>query len=210
MASNRIAQTAAVMILSALCFTATPAVAVDTTMSSSTEWQQQIQSKLQPPTVDRPKIQLPANSNLNAISKTNDRLQALISLANPQKNRPFGSDFLVLQVWDSEEHALLLGGAKIPVAMIRSFPTMVQLGPQNSKVSMEDWNQLVPSLEDLWIEASICPEESSSLPCPSSEQRLASKGVSKLLRQLPGLDEGTTTAGIRVPATLPLSSVVQQ
>ena len=207
-ASHIIAQNAAAIILAAVCFTTMPSAAIaDTPMSIS----EQIQGMgLQQPTEDRPQIQIPSSARSNFESKRDSTLvQALVSLSNPQNSRPLGSDFLVVQVFDDDDSLtrLLLGGAKIPVAKIR-FPIVVQLGPDNSKVPVEDWNRLVPNIENLWIEASICPEESSSIPCPSNEQHLESKGVSKLLRQLPGLGGDSTSTviegGIRVPASLPL------
>jgi hypothetical protein len=183
------------MLVGVLCVSS-PALADD--------WQEGWQSSLRAPTEDQPQILLPKDSNKSLPSPTT--VQALISLANPQL-RPVASDVLVIQIydesWDQQttSQQLLLGGAKIPVAKIR-FPMKVQLGPQNAKV-IDDWNRLASS-QDLWIVASVCPE--GNAPCSASEQRFETSGISKLLKQLPGMDESTTGVGLRVPASLALNA----
>lgn len=203
------AKTTAVAILSALCWTGTQTDAI-AAAPSSPGLEERVQSMLKAPTEDRPQIPLPSsggNSKFrsSAISKANDKVKALISLSNPQKDRPYANDVLVVQVWDSEQRSLLLGGAKIPVAKIRSFPVMIQLGPPNAKVL--DWTERT-SRADLWIEATICPEDSSS-SCSPDEQRFVATGLSKLLtqQQLPGIGD---EEGIRVPASLALTMTGNQ
>ena len=204
------AAVATVALASALSLTTTPlpTLAVDTS-SSPSDLHEKLQSMSLRVSEDRPQIKVPADANLEKSLPPSNTLQALISLQNPQRNRPLGNDVLVVTVWDSKDQSLLLGGAKIPVAKVRSFPVMIQMGPKNSKLPVEKWNALVPATEDLWIQATICPEDASEFPCPPSEQRLSATGKATLLKRLPGLEAEIAT-GIRVPATLPLAKVGSQ
>jgi hypothetical protein len=187
------------LLMGALCF-ASPSPSQALASVDDHDWQQTLQSSLRSPTEDRPQIRLPSDGTKELPSPTT--VGALISLANPQL-RPLASDILVIQIYDSNEQTVLLGGAKIPVAKIR-FPIQIKLGSQNAAKATvavaDDWNRL-SSTQDLWIDASICPEDTA--PCSASEQRFQAAGVSKLLQQLPGMDE--SISGIRVPASLPLS-----
>lgn len=136
------------------------------------------------------------------------KIQALISIQNPNVQRPLASDVLVLQVFDQptsgSNDSKALGGAKIPVAKLR-FPASVSLGLENAKQPQE-WKD-ASSKQDLWLQASICNEEASKFPCQPEEQAYRASGISKLLNQLPNENGDANGFAIRVPASLILEKI---
>ena len=137
--------------------------------------------------------------------------------------RPVASDFLIVQVWNKrqEDGGTSIGGAKIPVAKIR-FPLSVTLGIDNAKLNREEEWMDVTSKQDVWVQATICSDQATTIPCPKQEQLFKGEGISKLLNELPGFqtssesnnnnsnniekeEEEESTAAvtfIRVPASL--------
>jgi hypothetical protein len=92
----------------------------------------------------------------------------------------------------------VLAGAKIPVSKIR-FPLQFSMFPQNLLVTPEQWEEV--KNDDLLVQAKICPEGASALPCPDAETIMRAEGIAKAIRNLPGLEEGTQ---IRAAASIQL------
>lgn len=140
---------------------------------------EQLRSSLQPPTADRPQIQLPSSLDLKSSNEVSSFaynpqiLSALLQLSSPRNVRPYGTDILVIQVLStdptitttsSSKSPLMLGGAKLPVAAIgNGFPFRISLGPQNAQ-NIERWKEYTTtSPQDVWLQATICrPPPSSS------------------------------------------------
>lgn len=169
----------------------------------------ELKKSLSPPTDERPPIALPDAGQMTKEKRQVSlppptTVEALISLQNPQL-RPSPDDILVIQIYDSPSQTQLLGGAKVSVAKIR-FPIQVKLTSANANTSA--WNDLASS-QDLWIVASVCPQQSV---CPGNDGTIfQASGISKFLTVLPGYDQESMKAlggsGIRLPATLPLKIV---
>jgi hypothetical protein len=119
---------------------------------------------------------------------------ALLYLANPQ-SRPGPLDTIVITVRDVSSPDKVLAGAKIPVSRTR-FPVQLRLFSQNI-IDKQAWDRA----NDVVVRAVVCPSESASLPCSESEATMKAEGIAKLIRNIPGLPEGTT---VRAGASLPL------
>ncbi|KAL3764122.1 hypothetical protein ACHAWU_003934 [Discostella pseudostelligera] len=114
------------------------------------------------------------------------------------------NDVLILTaVSASQPGGPVLAGAKLPVSSIR-FPFSFQMYEENLLSSRpgvrEAWEGAV-NTDDIILRASICPRDSSSLPCDDMERKKYAEGVAKLITKLPGLKEGDS---IRAPASLAL------
>ncbi|KAL3929275.1 MAG: hypothetical protein SGBAC_012285 [Bacillariaceae sp.] len=184
----------------------------------TSEWMKNIGSALSEPTEDTPRISLPdlsgASQGTNSRSSPPApwRVQGLVSLLNPRMERPYASDFMIVQVLKEpppkEPYAItddtkkkVLGGAKIQVGKVR-FPSSITLGLENAK-SQEIWKEL-SSKQDLWLEATICKEDSTKFPCAPEEQRYRGVASSKLFGALQTSENDTPGPVIRLPATLVL------
>jgi hypothetical protein len=150
---------------------------------------QDLQSTLAAPTQDRPQIQLPGNLQQD---KEYPILEALLYLGDPQV-RPGPLDTIVITVRDSKS-GMSLAGAKLPVQKTR-FPVQLRLYQQNV-VQSEAWDHA----EDVTVRAVVCPA-GTVIPCSESDVSMQAEGISKLVRNLPGLPEGM---GVRAGAALPL------
>ena len=116
--------------------------------------------------------------------------------------RPDLSDVLVLTV-DTGPGGEVLAGAKFDVARAR-FPLSFSLYEANILRGKEEaWRRAGEG--DFYVTARTCPEEAVSagrIPCSDGESTLRARGVSKRIRNLPGMEEG---GEIRTAPSLPLS-----
>lgn len=149
---------------------------------------QDLQSTLAAPTQDRPQIQIPGNLQQD---KDSPILEALLYLGDPQI-RPGPLDTIVITVRDNKSG--ILAGAKIPVSNAR-FPVQLRLYRQNL-VQPEAWDRA----EDVTVRAVVCPA-GTAIPCSESDITMQAEGISKLVRNFPGLPEGVE---VRAGAALPL------
>lgn len=197
-------------------------------------WTKNIASSLKAPTEDTPQIPLPVLSRPNngapvimgsRLSPSSSealpdpwRIRALVSLENPRIERPFANDFMVVQVLKerppkepyvitAEAKQNVLGGAKIPVGKTR-FPSSISLGPENAK-AQATWKELA-SKQDLWLEATICKEDSVKFPCAPDEQRYRGVALTKFFEGFPVANDGQGDAapiGVRMPSALVLQRI---
>mmetsp|Transcript_7413 Transcript_7413/g.11235 ORF Transcript_7413/g.11235 Transcript_7413/m.11235 type:complete len:239 (+) Transcript_7413:131-847(+) len=170
------------------------------TTLSSQEIQQKLGASLQLPTEDTPQIRLPQNFQPSPDDGPQPIVQGLVYLVRPNSEiRPYSTDTLVLTAGSLTAPDEVLAGAKIPVSRLR-FPTSFRMYKENilsGKTSQ--WSDLEESGEIL-VKAKICPE-GVPLPCSDDESTLKAQGVSKMVRNLPGLTDGTN---FRAAASLPL------
>lgn len=150
--------------------------------------QQDLQSTLVAPTQHQPQIQIPGNLQQD---KNSPILEALLYLADPQI-RPGPLDTIVITVRDIKSG--ILAGAKIPVSRAR-FPVQLRLYRQNL-LQPASWDRA----EDVTVRAVVCPA-GTAIPCPESDITMQAEGISKLVRNFPGLPEGVE---VRAGAALPL------
>mmetsp|Transcript_28276 Transcript_28276/g.39805 ORF Transcript_28276/g.39805 Transcript_28276/m.39805 type:complete len:240 (-) Transcript_28276:1270-1989(-) len=167
---------------------------------SSQEIQQKLGASLQHPTEDTPQIKLTQNFQSSADDGPKPIVQGLVYLVRPNSEiRPYSTDTLVLTAGSLTTPDDVLAGAKIPVSRLR-FPTSFRMYKENilsGKTSQ--WYDLEESGEIL-VKAKICPD-GIPLPCSDDESTLKAQGVSKKVRNLPGLPDGTN---FRAAASLPL------
>lgn len=124
-------------------------------------------------------------------------LQGLIYV-DRSDSRPSFADTLVITAGSAEQPDDILVGAKIPVTMAR-FPMQFSMYQANIARGKEDlWSKAMDG--DIIVTARVCPEE-SVLPCKDAESTYKAKGISKVIRNLPGMDEGTL---VRTAISLPL------
>lgn len=124
-------------------------------------------------------------------------LQGLIYV-DRSDSRPSFADTLVITAGSSERPDDVLAGAKIPVTMAR-FPMQFSMYQANIAKGKEDlWSKAMDG--DIIVTARVCPE-ASTLPCKDAESTYKAKGISKVIRNLPGMDEGTL---VRTAISLPL------
>lgn len=154
---------------------------------------QDLQSALAAPTQDRPQIQLPMNLQQQQQDKDSPILEALLYLGDPQV-RPGPLDTIVISVCDAES-GMPLAGAKLPVYKAR-FPVQLRLYKQNVLVQPEAWDRA----QDVTVRAVVCPD-GTVIPCSENDITMRAEGISKLVRNLPGLPEGM---GVRAGAALRL------
>mmetsp|Transcript_18821 Transcript_18821/g.54235 ORF Transcript_18821/g.54235 Transcript_18821/m.54235 type:complete len:254 (+) Transcript_18821:25-786(+) len=124
-------------------------------------------------------------------------LQGLVYV-DRSDSRPSFADTLVITAGSAERSDEILAGAKIPVTMAR-FPMQFSMYQVNIARGKEDlWSKAMDG--DIIVTARVCPE-ASVLPCNDAESTYKAKGISKNIRNLPGMDEGTT---VRTAISLPL------
>ena len=124
-------------------------------------------------------------------------LQGLVYVDRPD-SRPSFADTLVITAGSAERPDEILAGAKIPVTMAR-FPMQFSMYQANIARGKEElWSKAMDG--DIIVTARVCPE-ASALPCNDAESTYKAKGISKSIRNLPGMDEGTT---VRTAISLPL------
>ena len=124
-------------------------------------------------------------------------LQGLIYV-DRSDSRPSFADTLVITAGSAERPDDVLAGAKIPVTMAR-FPMQFSMYQANIARGKEDlWSKAMDG--DIIVTARVCPE-ASTLPCNDAESTYKAKGISKVIRNLPGMDEGTL---VRTAISLPL------
>ena len=124
-------------------------------------------------------------------------LQGLIYV-DRSDSRPSFADTLVITAGSSERPDDILAGAKIPVTMAR-FPMQFSMYQANIARGKEDlWSKAMDG--DIIVTARVCPE-ASALPCNDAESTYKAKGISKVIRNLPGMDEDTL---VRTAISLPL------
>lgn len=158
---------------------------------------QDLQSTLAAPTQDRPQIQLPMN--LQQRDKDSPILEALLYLGDPQV-RPGPLDTIVITVRDAES-GVPLAGAKLPVSKAR-FPVQLRLYKQNVLVQPpEAWDRA----QDVTVRAVVCPC-GTVIPCSENDITMRAEGISKLVRNLPGLPE--KGVGVRAGAALRLVEMI--
>ena len=124
-------------------------------------------------------------------------LQGLVYV-DRSNSRPSFADTLVITAGSAERPDEILAGAKIPVTMAR-FPMQFSMYQANIARGKEElWSKAMDG--DIIVTARVCPE-ASVLPCNDAESTYKAKGISKIIRNLPGMDEGTT---VRTAISLPL------
>ena len=124
-------------------------------------------------------------------------LQGLVYVDRPD-SRPSFADTLVITAGSAERPDEILAGAKIPVTMAR-FPMQFSMYQANIARGKEElWSKAMD--RDIIVTARVCPE-ASVLPYNDAESTYKAKGISKIIRNLPGMDEGTT---VRTAISLPL------
>ena len=124
-------------------------------------------------------------------------LQGLIYV-DRSDSRPSFADTLVITAGSAERPDDVLAGAKIPVTMAR-FPMQFNMYQANIARGKEGlWSKAMDG--DIIVTARVCPE-ASTLPCNDAESTYKAKGISKVIRNLPGMDEGTI---VRTAISLPL------
>ena len=198
------------------------ATAVTTESSLSDE----ILQSLRPATTQRPAISLssPGIKDPTPVLPSPTIISALVNVQNPQI-RPSPGELLVIQVWAAppsdglHTKGSLLGGAKIPVSLIR-FPVQIQLTVDNALLDRKDsWTDFA-TRADLYLTATVCAtsadervESNHDTSRPSicaKEPSFEAMGVSKLLTELPGLEKASIPYGVRPPATLNLRAVINR
>ena len=147
---------------------------------------------LKKPTLDQPQIKIPGGSEISSSSEqTRDPIiQGLIFLRDQENNRPDFSDSLVITV-TTESNSEPIAGAKIPIAKMK-FPTQFNLYKENILSNRrDDWELAVSSYEDFIITAQVCPDMSEGkLPCSEEKSQFLARGVSKAIKNLPGMKDG--------------------
>lgn len=124
-------------------------------------------------------------------------LQGLIYIDRPN-SRPNFSDTLVLTAGTVDRPDEVLAGAKVAITQAR-FPMQFSMYKENIIRGKEDmWSKAMDG--DILVTARVCPEE-AKLPCSDEESTYKARGVSKLIRNLPGMDKGTI---VRSAISLPL------
>ena len=124
-------------------------------------------------------------------------LQGLIYV-DRSDSRPSFADTLVITAGSADRPDDILAGAKIPVTMAR-FPMQFSMYQANIARGKEDlWSKAIGG--DIIVTARVCPE-ATTLPCNDAESTYKAKGISKIIRNLPGMDEGTL---VRTAISLPL------
>jgi hypothetical protein len=156
--------------------------------------EERILNSLRPASEDKPQIKIP--SNLIPAESKEPIVQGLVYLADLQ-DRPGYLDTLILTVRDRSRPEQVVAGAKLPVSKIR-FPLDFRMYDQNILPDKRElWNEIDG---DLLVEAKVCPE-GIPLPCSDGESSMSAKGIAKVVKGLPGMEDGTQ---IRTGASLRL------
>lgn len=124
-------------------------------------------------------------------------LQGLIYIDRPN-SRPSFADTLVLTAGTVEQPDEVLAGAKFAITQAR-FPMQFSMYQENIIRGKEEmWSKAKEG--DIFVSARVCPED-AKLPCSDKESTYRARGVSKLIRNLPGMDDETI---VRTAISLPL------
>ena len=124
------------------------------------------------------------------------------------KPRPSPIDTLVLLAKspDGDNDDNVIAGAKVKISKAR-FPMTFSMYEENLLVSKDKWLDQYSTQDNIMIEALICPASEDEAPstkkrwCSESESSFKAVGIARLIRNLPGLEDGV---GIRAAAALPL------
>lgn len=167
--------------------------------------QEQLMQSLTPPSDEKPQIIPPDRSNMQLNQSASPVMEGMVYLLDPN-DRPDTSDMIVITLTTLDDQRNVLAGAKYPVSRAR-IPFNFQFKDANVIKGKEDLFR--SSLDkDLLIQASICPETASSIPCLEEESTFVAKGVSKLVK-IPGMKDNEQVI-VRTAAALPLSRTVVQ
>jgi len=161
-----------------------------------------ISQVLKQPTESQPQIMLPKGTDIlqRPPDGKNPILQGLVYLRDPQNKRPEFSDNLVITVTSSSSEQAL-AGARIPVTKVR-FPSQFNLYKENIlPTKTQEWESAISSKNDLFVNARICPEYSTAKLCSDDESTFQARGISKVVKNLPGMKEGDI---VRTAASLGL------
>jgi len=173
-----------------------------------------IQSQLKAPTEDQPQITLPPSMKKQSL---NDKLSS--SFTNKVAEQPIVKGFVYLSNDDDvykinayestlvitaqqKQNGDVILGAKIPMAKIRKFPMQFNLYSSNVIQKDEQQKELIYDAirnDDLFMKALICPSDSVKFPCGDEDSIGMGKGISKIVRNLPGMEKDDT---IRAPASM--------
>jgi hypothetical protein len=163
-------------------------------LSAATEYQPQIKFSGNRPN-QGPSARGP--QTLQVLPQKGPILQGLVYVDRPD-SRPSFADTLVITAGSAERPDEILAGAKIPVPMAR-FPMQFSMYQANIARGKEElWSKAMDG--DIIVTARVCPE-ASALPCNDAESTYKAKGISKIIRNLPGMEDGTT---VRTAISLPL------
>lgn len=161
---------------------------------------------LKPATESQPQIILPKGAEIlpQPVGKKNPIVQGLVFLRDPQNARPDFTDVLVVTVSSAiSSPDEILVGAKIPITKVK-FPTQLNLYTENILPSkLKEWESVISNKEDLNINVWICPESDTKtgLPCSLKDSTFQASGISKVVKNLPGMEEGDI---VRTAASLGL------
>lgn len=173
---------------------------IDTTGSDlpslPTNLEERIQQSLRPASDDKPQIMIPSNLLPAETSTPRPLVQGLVYLANPQI-RPGPLDTLILTVRDYNHPDVVLAGAKLPISKVRFSFEFSMFDKNILPQKKELWDQVEG---DLLVKVNVCPA-SLALPCTDGESSMKAQGISKLIKDLPGMDKGIQ---IRAGASLRL------
>jgi len=139
----------------------------------------------------------PAQVLPQTAGKNSPILQGLLYIDRPN-SRPNFADTLVLTAGTVDQPDEVLAGAKFAITQAR-FPMQFSMYKENVIRGKEEmWSKAADG--DILVTARVCPEE-AKLPCSDGESTFKVKGVSKLIRNLPGMEDGTV---VRTAVSLPL------
>lgn len=161
-----------------------------------TNLEERIRQSLTPASDDKPQIIIPTNLLPTEASTQKPIVQGLVYLANSQ-DRPGPLDTLILTVRDYNHPDEVLAGAKLIVTKIR-FPLEFTMYTKNVLPQKLDlWDQVEG---DLLVKGNVCPE-GTVLLCSDKESYMKAQGIAKLIKDLPGMEEGSQ---VRAAASLRL------
>lgn len=171
-------------------------------LSSTDSVDESLSQILKQPTDVQPQIMLPKGADI--LQRPPDGrspiIQGLVYLKDPESSRPDFSDNLVITVTSSSSQQTL-AGAKIPVTKVR-FPSQFNLYKENIlPAKVQEWESTIASKDDIFVNAKICPESSISKVCSDGESTFQARGISKVVKNLPGMRDGDI---VRTAASLGL------
>ena len=164
---------------------------------------------LKQPTESQPQIKLPKNS-LSADNKAQSKrpiLQGLVYFAEQQTvssafPADYNDDLIILTALPLSSKEPILAGSKLPVSSVR-FPFLFKMYKENLLLqnTKDVWFGTMGEMQDVIVEARICPRDAAKFPCGDGETKRVARGIAKVVGGLPGLEEGEV---VRAPASLPL------
>ena len=164
---------------------------IDLTKQISMMDEDKLRKGLSSPSTERPQIKIPdkVGSTINS-PKDPGRIplvQGLIYLVD-NNLRPDISDIIVISVGTVKDPDLVLLGAKAPVAGVR-FPFQFSLFDANIvKEQQQVWEKA--QVGDLIVTARVCSQDMTKLPCTKEESTFFTRGIAKLIGNLPGMPVG--------------------